>query len=90
VLATRLPAGAAVWAAVGSPLEWAPATYAAYGIEYNTRFAVWMASQDAKNNANRPKPWPTPADMAAEREKINLAQERARRFQAGQRFRAQD
>jgi beta-phosphoglucomutase-like phosphatase (HAD superfamily) len=85
VLASRLPDGAAVWAAVGSPREWTPATYAAYGIEYNTRAAVW----DPKNK-NPPKPWPTPADRAAERERINVALERARRFQAGERFRAQD
>jgi hypothetical protein len=86
VLASRLPDGANIWAAIGSPKEWDTATYFLHSIELSGRTNVWAKTKDAEKGKNQPKSLPTPASEASQQRKHDPSaiQRQAEQFLARQ------
>lgn len=89
VYATRLPDGARVWAAVGSPKAWDESTYLLHAVEYNTRLNVWAKTKDGQNGRKQPKPSPTPQDRMSEKQRVERETEKARAFRERQKRRTE-
>ena len=65
-LVAWLPAGSALWMAVGGPAALTAEAHELRAIEFRLRELGWMKSKDAQSGRNRPKP-PDPVPFAHER-----------------------
>lgn len=64
-LAAWLPAGCALWRAVGGPLALSGVEQGIRLLDYRLQVLAWMQTEDAKHRRNQPKP-PQPTPYAGE------------------------
>lgn len=62
----ELPAGCALWQAVGGPMAWSEQVYLLHWVDYRLRVADWRQTKDGQANRNQPKA-PTPPPYAFEK-----------------------
>lgn len=81
-LAAWLPAGSAMWRAIGGPAAWTDETRALMDVEFQLRVLDWRLGRRGKGK--RPQP-PKPPPYAHEKRKAESKQARkAERFMRGQ------
>lgn len=66
-LAAWLPAGCALWRAVGGPLALSGVEQGMRLLDYRLQVLAWMQTEDAKHRRNQPKP-PKPTPYSGEAE----------------------
>lgn len=64
-LTAWLPAGCALWRAVGGPLALSSVEQGLRLLDYRLQVLAWMQTEDAKHRRNQPKP-PQPTPYAGE------------------------
>lgn len=69
-LTACLPRESSTVRAESPALEWTDSEYLLWSIEYSLRILRWQNTKDGQKGSNKPKPIPTPAEVAKVREKV--------------------
>lgn len=74
-LVAWLPAGSALWRAVGGHLAITETDHLLRALDYRLQILAWMQTEDAKKRRNQPKP-PAPIPYSGEADLVNAHAER--------------